>query len=170
MDWDAVTGISSVIIALCALIYTIWQGKKAQRHNMLSFRPHLTSWSHSEADKGIYAVELMNNGLGPALIESFTVMIDGKAISGEQTEPLEKALKILFPNIEYKSHQEFMAKGYSMPAKEKRSIVIIRFANPNSLNPEALEHALNRADLIIKYKSFYEEEFTYSSEKEKSDK
>jgi hypothetical protein len=168
LDWDTVTGISSVFIALCALIYTIWQGKKAQRHNILSFRPHLTSWSHRDSDKGVYAVELMNNGLGPALIESFAVLIDGKVISGKQTEPLEKALKILFPNIAYKSHQEFMAKGYSMSAKEKRSIVVIQFADPNSLGPEALEYALNRADLIVKYKSFYEEEFTYSSEEEKS--
>jgi hypothetical protein len=168
LDWDTVTGISSVFIALGALIYTIWQGKKAQRHNMLSFRPHLTSWSHRDTDKGVYAVELMNNGLGPALIESFTVLIDGKVISGKRTEPLEKALKILFPNIAYKSHQEFMAKGYSMSAKEKRSIVVIQFADPNSVSPEALEHALNRTDLIIKYKSFYEEEFTYSSEEEKS--
>ena len=57
MDWNVVTGISSVLIALCALGYTIWQGKKAQRHNKLSFRPHLTSWTNEDADKGFYTVE-----------------------------------------------------------------------------------------------------------------
>jgi len=165
-----ITGISSAVIALCALAYTVWQGKQAQRHNKLSFRPHLTSWSHRNADKGAYTVELMNNGLGPALIESFTIKVDGKVISGEGTEPIEKGLKILFPNAPYQSHQAYMDKGYSMAAKEKCTIVAIQFAESASLNKEAIEHTFNRADLIIKYKSFYEEEFTYSSEDEKSNK
>ena len=122
------------------------------------------------SDKGVYAVELMNNGLGPAIIESFTVKIDGKVISGEGTEPIEKGLKILLPNTQYQSHQAYMAKGYSMSAKEKCTILAIQFTESTSLNQETIEHTFNRADLIIKYKSFYEEEFTYSSEDEKSNK
>lgn len=170
MTWEVITGISSSVIALCALGYTVWQGKQARRHNKLSFRPHLTSWSHRNSDKGVYAIELMNNGLGPALIESFKVKVDGKVISGEGTEPIEKALKILFPNTQYQSHQAYMAKGYSMAAKEKCTILAIQFAESTSLSKEATEHTFNRADLIIKYKSFYEEKFTYSSEDEKSNK
>ena len=170
MDWNVITGISSVVIASCALAYTVWQGKQTQKHNKLSFRPHLTSWSHRNSDKGVYAVEVMNNGLGPALIESFTVKIDGKVISGEGTEPIEKGLKILFPNAQYQSHQAYMAKGYSMAAKEKCTILAIQFTEAMSFTPEVIEHTFNRADLIIKYKSFYEEEFTYSSEDEKSNK
>ena len=168
MDWNTVTGISSVLIALCALAYTIWQGKQTRYHNKLSLRPHLTSWTNQDVDKGLYTVELMNNGLGPALIESFTIKVDGKVISGKQTEPIEKGLKILFPNVPYKTHQEYMAKDYSMAAKEKRTILLIQFTEPRSLIKETVEHAFNRADLIIKYKSFYEEKFTYSSEVEKS--
>lgn len=170
MNWTILAGISSALIALCALAYTIWQGKKTQHHNKLSFRPHLTTWTHKDIDKGVYAVELMNNGLGPALIESFTIKVDGKNISGEQTEPIEKGLKILFPNLVYKSHQEYMGKGYSMAAKEKRTIVVIQFSEPRSISKEVVEHAFNRADLIIKYKSFYEEVFTYSSEDDKSNR
>ena len=170
LEWEVITAISSAAIALCALAYTVWQGKQAQKHNKLSFRPHLTSWSHQNSDKGAYAVEVMNNGLGPALIESFIVKIDGKIISGEGTEPIEKGLKILFPNIQYQSHQAYMANGYSMAAKEKCTVLAIQFVVPTSLTKEAIEHTLNRADLIIKYKSFYEEEFIYSSEDEKSNK
>jgi hypothetical protein len=168
LDWNVVTGISSVLVAMCALGYTIWQGKKAQQHNRLSFRPHLASWANEDAEKGLYTVELINNGLGPALIDSFTITVDGKIISGKQTEPIEKALKILFPNVPYRSHQEYMSKGYSMAAKEKCTILAIQFAEPKSLSVEALKHTLNRADLIIKYNSFYEEQFTYSSADEKS--
>ncbi|MES9928524.1 MAG: hypothetical protein ABW158_10435 [Candidatus Thiodiazotropha sp. 6PDIVS] len=111
MNWEVITGISSATIALCALAYAVWQGKQAQHHNKLSFRPQLASWSHKNSDKGAYAVELINNGLGPALIESFIVKIDRKIISGEGTEPIEKGLKILFPNDQYHSHEAYMAKG-----------------------------------------------------------
>lgn len=168
MDCGAIIGISSAVIALCAIILTIWQIKQAQKHNRLSFKPHLTSWAHQDSEKGSYAFELINKGLGPALIENFTVKIDGKIISGEGTEPIEKGLKILFPNSQYRTYQAFMAKGYSMAAKEKLKIVAVEFSDQTSLTPEAIEHAFNRADLVIKYKSFYKEEYTYSSEDEKS--
>ncbi len=168
MDWAIITAVSNAAIAIGALAYTVRQGKQLQKHNKLSFRPHITSWSHRNADQGVYAVEVMNNGLGPAVIKSFTVKVDGKVIPGEGTEPIEKGLKILFPNAQYKSHQAYLAKGYSMGAKEKCTVLAIEFKTPVPLTREAVEHNLNRADLIINYKSFYEEEFTYSSEEEKS--
>jgi hypothetical protein len=169
MDSDVIIGISSTVIAVCALGYTIWQGKQMQRHNKLSFRPHLTSWSHQNHEQGAYALDVMNNGLGPAVIDDFMVKVDGKIMSGEGREPIEKAVKVLFPNAQYNLHQDYMAKDYSMAAKEKCAILAIQFADGTLLTKEFIEHAFNRADLIIKYKSFYGEEFTYSSE-EKSNK
>ena len=107
LDWQVLVGISTTIIALCALLFTIWQGIQVRKHNRLSCRPHLTTWTHSEEEKGQYSVELINNGLGPALIEQFLVKVDGKVVPGEGTEPVEKALEILFPNFHYKSHHSF---------------------------------------------------------------
>ena len=170
LNWELITGVSSAAIALCALFFTIWQSKQAQKHNRLSFKPHLTSWSHKNSKKGFYAVELINNGLGPALIESFTIKVDDKIIAGKGTEPIEKALKILLPNCQYQSHHAYMANGYSMAAKEKCTIVEILFTEQPTFTPEALEHTLNRADLDVKYKSFYGEVFTYSSKEEKCNK
>lgn len=166
MSWEIITGVSSVAIAICALGYTIWQGKQAQFHNKLLFRPHLTSWSHQNPDKGIYSVELMNNGLGPALIENFFIKVDGEVITGTRTESIEKAIKLLFPNTQYQSHQSYMGKGYSMAAKEKRTVLAIQFSKHTLQDEETVENAFKRAELIIEYKSFYEETFIYSSEDE----
>jgi hypothetical protein len=77
---------------------------------------------HRDAGKRFYAVDLINNGLGPALIEDFTIKVDGKIIHGERSEPVEKALKILFPNHHYNSYHSFLAKGYSMASKDKCNI------------------------------------------------
>lgn len=168
MEWQVLTGVSSCIIALCALIFTIWQGIQARKHNKLSYRPHLTTWTHSNADKGFYAVELINNGLGPALIEDFLVKVDGKVIPGEGTGPIEKALKILFPNHIYKSSHAFVAKGYSMAAKEKCTIVAVQFMKQPWPTREFVEHAIKRGNIEIIYKSFYKEPFRLSTEEEKS--
>lgn len=169
VDWISITGVSSVVIALCALGYTIWQGKQTQNHNKLSLRPHLTTWSHHYSNRGSYAVEIINNGLGPALIESFTIKIDNKVIAGNGLQPIEKALKILFPNQKYESQQAYMGNGYSMAPKERCEVLSIQFIEPHSLTQEVIEHTLDRADLIIRYKSFYEEKFLFSSEDKKSD-
>ena len=170
MDWRVIIGISSCIIALCALIFTTWQGFQARKHNKLSYRPHLTTWVHSDADKGFYVVDLINNGLGPALIENFILRVDGKIIPGEKTEPIEKALKILFPNHNYNCYHSFVSKGYSMAAKDKRTIVSVQFTNPPFPTSEFVEHALNRGDIEISYKSFYNEIFRLSTKDEKPNK
>ncbi|MCA1978262.1 MAG: hypothetical protein LDL19_03405 [Thiobacillus sp.] len=170
VDWQAITGISSTVIALCALVFSFWQGAQTKKHNKLSVRPHLTTWTHRDSGKGFYAVELINNGIGPAIIEEFVLKVDGKRISGNGTEPTEKALKILFPNFSYESNHSYLAKNYSMAPKERCAVVSVRFIGPNLPSPEVVEHALNRGSLEISYKSFYEEKFYFSSQEEKSDK
>lgn len=127
MSWEAIAGFSIAIIALCAFGLTIWQARITQKHNKLSVTPHLTTWSHSDAGNNRYAVELLNNGIGPALINSFQIQVDGQFIVGEGTEQMEKALKILFPQYQYNSWQSYVSKGYMMSAKEVRNLVTIQF-------------------------------------------
>lgn len=167
MDWSVITGISSVIIALCALVFTIWQSNQTQRHNRLSFKPHLSSISHVDGQKGFYFTEIINNGLGPAIIESYAIKLDGNIMPGDGTEKMTKALKLLFPSNEFKTQQSYMSKDYSMAAKETSTIVSMQFTGEAFPSPKAVEHAFKRIDITIKYKSFYEEEYTYSTEEDK---
>ncbi len=167
MQWQAIIGISSVVIAICAIVVSIWHGVQTRKHNKLSCKPHLTTWTHSDKGKAYYSVELINNGLGPALIEKFTVKVDGEVIPGERTEPIEKAIELLFPGLNYhKLYKSFVAKGYSMAANDKRTIIAIQFSSPLP-DPEFVEEALNRGDIEVAYKSFYEEPFLLSTEEEK---
>ena len=62
-----------------------------------------------------------------------------------------------------------MGNGYSMAPKERCEVLSIQFIEPHSLTQEVIEHTLDRADLIIRCKSFYEEKFLFSSEDKKSD-
>ncbi|TNE81241.1 MAG: hypothetical protein EP334_02535 [Gammaproteobacteria bacterium] len=170
LSWEIVIGISSSVIALCALIYSIGQGKQLQKHNRLSFRPHLTTWTHNEHRQGRYAVDLLNNGLGPALIKTFTIKVDGKKISGNGTEPIDKALKIIFPNDKYDAHYSYMGENYSMGAKDKCRVVIVQFFGEQLPSSDYVEHNLNRAELEVEYESFYGDKFFFSTAEEKPNK
>ncbi len=160
MSWEAIAGFSSAVIALCAFGLTIWQIIVTRSHNRLSVTPHLTTWTHSDKAKNIYAVDLLNNGIGPALINSFQIQVDGQPIIGEGTEPMEKALKILFPQYQYSSWQSFVSKGYMMSAKEARNLVTVHFLGEKLPRPEEVEHATKRVRLFTEYESIYGDKST----------
>ena len=162
MNWELIIGISSVIIALCALAFTILQSNQAQRYHKLSFKPHLTSWIHQHSGN-VYTFEVVNHGLGPALIESFTLKIDNITMTGEGIEPIEKGLKILFPDTNYHADYAFMAKNYSMAAKERCPIVNIHFIDLKAPSKDVIDHKFNKAELTIEYKSVYEEKYSFTS-------
>ena len=170
MNWEIITGISSSVIALCALVFSIWQSSLVRKHNRISFRPHLTTWAHSEHTQGIYAVDLLNNGLGPALIKNFKIKVDGKVMSGEGTDPIDKAIKILFPSEQFNAQYAYLGEKYAMGAKDKCRVVIIQFYGEKLPASDYLEHTINRADLEVEYKSFYGEKFFFNSADEKSNK
>ena len=155
MAIEETVAISSAVIALCALIFSFWQAKITRDHNKISVKPHLTTWNTIGHENGSYAVHVLNNGIGPALIKKFEIRVDDKVISGEGTKPIEKALKILFPNQPYQSHNSHMGNNFALGAKENCRVTSIQFKEGFNMNPEQVEHAFNRADLIIEYESFY---------------
>ncbi len=135
MTWEAIAGFSSAVIAICALGLTIWQARIARQYNKLSVRPHLTTWIHFNKTNHVYVVDLLNNGIGPAFIKDFKLLIDGHAIVGDGYEPIEKALKVLFPQYQYTSRQAFVGPDYSMAANERRQLVAIRTAGNVAVHP-----------------------------------
>jgi hypothetical protein len=159
LNWQFITGISTTVIALCALVFSIWHGWQIRRHNKLSVRPNLTTWTNIYTGNGYYKLELVNNGIGPALIESFLIKVDDKLISGQGAESIENALKIIFPNLEYKPFYGYVSKGYSMVANERITIVEIQFLKQPFPTLKFMDDAINRTSLDIDYKSLYKELF-----------
>ena len=79
MTPELVSAWSSIAIALMALAVTIWQGYLTRTHNRVSLRPHLT-FQHKLSDSDPrFQLDIQNNGVGPAEITKFQVLLDGKA-------------------------------------------------------------------------------------------
>lgn len=81
----AVTWISGpeVVISLCALSFTAYQAYLQRAHNRLSVSPSLAIFSEESKDPeypGAVRVRLLlqNNGLGPALLDSLSLIVGEK--------------------------------------------------------------------------------------------
>ncbi len=156
----------SAVIALCALFATVWQAYVTRRHNKLSVTPFLTTWIHSDGKNGEYAVDLVNNGVGPALIESVQIFVDGRECHGQSTQPAEMAVDLLFNDYEHESTHAYVAKGYMMPTKERVPIARICFTGQKKPPPDAIDAALKRSKILVKYKSIYNESKIFDSDKD----
>lgn len=66
-----------VIIALSALIVSVWQMSSMEEHNKLSVRPLLDF--HIFTEDSIKNIRFSNEGLGPAIIKKMTFSKNGKS-------------------------------------------------------------------------------------------
>lgn len=165
IGWETVAGISNVIIALCALGLTVWQFNVQRTHNRLSVKPYLTTWSH-RGDDGLLRVDVLNNGVGPALIKCFKVCVDDHEVKGQDIDIVRKAVNLLFSNHNYNiPYNSFLAEGYMMAANEIRCLVSVNFTGPTFPTDAEIEHATKRVRILIKYESIYKDSDEYDSAK-----
>ncbi len=165
VNCDLLVGLSSLVIAICALGFTIWQTRSSIIHDKLSVKPYLSTWRTLSED--YLAVKIHNNGLGPAKIKSFGIYVDGQKITGMFLEPHKKALAIVFQNYQfYFDSGTYLGVGYMMPANQEKDLVAIRFTGEKKPTEAEVEHALKRARVVIKYESIYKEEETLDSHEE----
>lgn len=80
---DKLSHYGIMIIAISALVVSIWQVQLAQRHNKLSVKPYLR-FQISDSDFGdedfSHKLKLINSGQGPAIITSFEFAVEGKKV------------------------------------------------------------------------------------------
>ena len=72
-SWERTIGVCSVVIAVCALVATLWQEASSREHNRLSVRPILDIVIGLASDSSPAGVSLENRGVGPAIIRTSNV-------------------------------------------------------------------------------------------------
>lgn len=76
--WNADRKLSAaaVFISFCALALSLYGGYESRRHDRLAVKPLMTiDFAYRDEGAGFIMV---NDGLGPAIIRSFEVFVDGK--------------------------------------------------------------------------------------------
>lgn len=152
MTSEFIIALASITIALSALAVAIWQGHLMRKHNRLSLRPHLTfKQTMSEANPQ-FSLELLNNGLGPAIIKRFQVLIDGKREEHFEAQGWIALLDLI--GLKGRAigtgceTDEFLAAG--------QSLQLIKYeSSPSPLGTRKLRQALRRIEVHINYQSVY---------------
>ncbi|MBL4871017.1 MAG: hypothetical protein JKX72_08690 [Robiginitomaculum sp.] len=70
----------AVIIALCAVLLSVWQGMATRQHNKLSAMPHLDMSLRGYDGADMRGLRVDNAGLGPAFIKEVTFSYWGEPI------------------------------------------------------------------------------------------
>ena len=148
---ELVISVASVVIACCALASTFWQLKIQRQHNHISVRPHLCRFTKRELENNNAYLEviLVNNGLGPAFINSFDVYY-----RGEICDP-DIAIKEVLNGQGYNISHTILGDDYAIPAKSEKPLLTLNFLALSEDALDDVERLLNKIDLVISYSSAY---------------
>jgi len=78
---EIVVATVAVIISFAALILSLWEGRERRLHDRLSVMPRLTFSTQVALGTPPIGVFVSNKGAGPAIVRSFTILVDGKAMA-----------------------------------------------------------------------------------------
>lgn len=161
--WGWLSNNAQNVIALSALGATFWQAHISRKHNKLSVKPYLTTWTATSSD-GYIIVKIINNGTGPAHIKSFKIYADNQKMVGENFEPHDKCLKLIFPDYEFVWYGSYLGVDYIMPVTEEKDLIAVKFTGERVPPRSEIDHRAKRVRIVIDYESIYEEKFKYDSD------
>mgnify|MGYP000754828852 CR=1 FL=1 len=152
--------VSSIVIAICALGLTIWQGWMTREHNRLSVQPAICSWAHQDENNAHYWIQ--NKGHGTAKISSFDFYVKGKKAT---TEELRQVIRQRIKNYgDNEIHIGIFESNSYFEKGEKVDLIKITTTN-NETKPVPFEAILDDCQLIVKYRSLYGgKELVFNSE------
>lgn len=154
---EIIIAISSVFIALFALVATIWQGKMTKKHNKLSVKPILNCRVEISNHCEKIGVHFTNDGIGPAVITSAKIKRNNKEFSLGDFRYLG-----LFPELR-NEHFHFNLLGIPgtiLPSQSQWLFSTNEHKN-GFVKINDLISALNEVNIEIKYESMYEDKFTF---------
>ncbi len=113
---------------------------------------------------------LLNTGMGPAIISSFTVYVDDKVVDSTDDQLWINTLKLLsVETVGTNNYHHVVNKGFCINPKE--SITLLKVKIPGSLENQAtVQKSFARSKMVVIYESFYKESWTYDTSGHKQQK
>ena len=162
LNTSDVIAMSAVLVALCALVTTLWQAHVARAHNRLSVRPHL-AWNINRvrANRGCELVFTLENcGVGPAIVVDRFFSVDGARYPASGHDAVEKLLStVIGEALSYHLRQNGLP-GVGSPIPAGRSYVVAHIFFPLS-SIEVVDEFMDRADVgfQVHYECLYRRRF-----------
>lgn len=156
--WDQILGISTVIIAVTAILFTWWQILILKKHNRLSVVPildiEMNLIPNNELD-----YRIINFGIGVAAIKKIEIIIDGNRHTIDTSQKVNEILKILNINDIGIDAAIIHSEAYIKPGGYLK---LFSYFKDNQNETEIIKfiNAMRNFQIEIKYESLYEVEKT----------
>lgn len=135
-----------VLIAVMAVVVSVWQVRISQEHNKLSVRPYM-DFFYGWNEKGNLQLDISNQGVGPAIIQKIDYNYNG------QTYPSwDEMLKAANLYDQRRASINFSNNSPFASGKEQTFLEI-------EISEEERRERLKGIELVIHYESIYEEKF-----------
>lgn len=154
-----IIALCAVVIAVLSFFVTIWESYTSRSHNRLMVKPHLYIDLNVVSTEPIRLV-LKNNGLGPALIKSLRMFVEGKEISSSGEKLYNEAMKFIGLD-EYSFHFFLLTSDHAFSVGDEIDLFV--FDN-NELDEEdilVIKKNLDKLNIVIKYESIYGVTYQY---------
>lgn len=145
--WASINAIRTrtMVVSICALAATLWQGYAIQKHNRLMVQPILDTELNIELD-GNWILLVQNSGLGPARVTSVDLRVDGKPVPDLRTAA--RTLGLDSSCIGTGSLVHF----YRVNQRQ----MVLSSAGPDChRSPQEVESLLRRLSVTLHYESLY---------------
>ena len=166
---QTLANVLTILVALCAIALSIWQGYEMRLHNRLSVLPHLDTFHSQINPDSVYTIRygVKNSGLGPAVVQDFLVFQEGEQVFAAADssfsygfEQEREALQQLMPNM------GILTDGYRdgqmlAPGDEHLLIMAIFPDQPpgaSGVSPSQVHQVLRARSYVICYCSVYGED------------
>lgn len=134
-----------MVVAVSALVVSVWQVKISQEHNKLSVRPYLDFFSGWQSDD-TWVLILSNEGIGPAIVKSIEYTFEGKVYTHWDAILEASGLR------EYRLGS--LNIGLNSPVATEKTMTLLSLRRT-----ETQFRADTGVKMLIKYESIYQEPF-----------
>jgi hypothetical protein len=122
-----------IVIALCALVLTVWESMERREYNRLLLEPRLTlEYSFHGSSNNLGGMFLKNDGLGPAIVRHMSLIYNDEYYSLLGEDEADRAYHALFSDeLVENLYSYIMQEGSVIQPGESIPVFTIR-DNPNN--------------------------------------
>ena len=155
---------ASTLIALAAMVVAVWTVYVQRKQVRLSVTPHL-DLVYGTSETGPLALVLVSNGIGPARIRSFEVLIDKVTVTPNAMKGLWHSVFRKLDSIEPSDANEVLP-GQFLALGERTVLLDLRYNMDSATDVRSaielsskFESALDKMMIRIVYESLYGKRF-----------
>lgn len=145
-----------VVVSVCAISLTVFQAMTARRHTRLSVQPRLEWRVEADTRTGVFEVTLVNVGLGPAILKSAAIAVDGTERPFSGLETCAVVSEALGRTPEAFDTHCFVQSGDRV-IRDGESLSLYQSVPAPGTTPDATVEDYRRLSVSGTYCSFYED-------------